>query len=64
MLSPAGQYRELAAVARTKAAESALPQVRLRHLRSAQHFESLATALEEVARCKVRNEAAKLEPVT
>jgi hypothetical protein len=36
----------------------------LRHLSSAEHFDGLAAALEEVAQCKVRNEAARTEPVT
>jgi hypothetical protein len=64
MLSPIDQYRDLAAEARRKAAACDLPQVRLRHLSSAEHFDGLAAALEEVAQCKVRNEVAKTEPVT
>jgi hypothetical protein len=63
MLSPIDQYRELAAEARRKAADCELPQVRARFLSSAEHFEGLAAALEEVAQCKVRNEAARAEPV-
>jgi hypothetical protein len=58
------QYCELAAEARRNAAACELPQVRLRYLRSAEHFDGLAAALEEVAKCKVRNEAARTEPVT
>ncbi len=64
MLSPIDQYRELAADARRKAAACELPQVRLRFLSSAEHFDGLAAALEDVAQCKVRNEAARAEPVT
>jgi hypothetical protein len=64
MLSPIDQYHELAAEARRKAAACELPQVRLRLLSSAEHFDGLAAALENVARCKVRNEAARAEPVT
>jgi hypothetical protein len=63
MLSPIDQYRELAAEARRKAAACELPQVRARLMSSAEHFDGLAAALEEVAQCKVRNEAARAEPV-
>lgn len=64
MLSPINQYRALATEARAKAAACELPQVRLRHLSSAEHFDGLAAALEEVAHCKVRNEAARTKSVT
>lgn len=63
MQSTIDHYREQAAEARRKAAGCTLPQVRLRHLSSAEHFDGLATALQEVVQCKVRNEAAKTEPV-
>ncbi len=53
------QYRELAAEARRKAVACGLPQVRSRLLSSAEHFDGLAAALEEVSQCKVRNEAAR-----
>lgn len=52
-------YRKLAAQAYAEAAASALPQVKLRALRSAEHFEKLVADLESVARAKMRNEAAK-----
>lgn len=64
MLSPIEQYRELAADARRKAAACELPQVKLRHLASAEHFDGLAATLADVAQCKVRNEAARAEPIT
>jgi hypothetical protein len=57
--SPAEQYRLLASNAREQAAASSLPQVKLRYLRSAEHFDELVATLEDVAQAKVRNEAAK-----
>jgi hypothetical protein len=59
MTSPAEQYRLLASKAREQAAVSNLPQVKLRYLRSAEHFDELVAKLEEIAQAKVRNEAAK-----
>ena len=61
MNSPTEHYRELAAEARRQAAASSLPQVRLRYLRSAEHFDELVAGLESVARAKSRNEAARAE---
>jgi hypothetical protein len=55
------QYRELAAQAHREAAASTLPQVKMRYLRSAGHFERLIDGLESAARAKMRNEAAKAE---
>jgi hypothetical protein len=63
MNSPAEQYRELASRAREQAAGSNLPQVKLRYLRSARHFEELVDGLEKVAEAKARNEAARAETV-
>lgn len=59
MISPVENFRQLAAEAREQAASSSLPQVRLRYLRSAEHFDSLVSNLERVAEAKVRNEAAR-----
>jgi hypothetical protein len=61
MNSPCEQYRELASKAREQAAASSLPQVKLRYLRSAEHFDGLVAKLERVAEAKVRNEAARAE---
>jgi hypothetical protein len=61
MNSPCEQYRELASKAREQAAASSLPQVKLRYLRSAEHFDGLVTKLERVAEAKLRNEAARAE---
>jgi hypothetical protein len=61
MESTLESYRRLAAEARAEAALSALPHVKARHLRSAEHFDVLADNLETVAKCKVRNEAARAE---
>lgn len=64
MNSPSEQYRQLASHAREQAAASSLPQVRLRYLRSADHFDELLARLESIAQAKVRNEAARAEPVS
>lgn len=62
MHSPIEHYRQLAAQAHEEAAASALPQVKLRWLRSAEHFEKLVAGLESGARAKMRNEAARAGP--
>lgn len=59
MTSPVEQYRQLALDARAHADASSLPQVKLCHLRSAEHFDELVAQLERVARAKARNEAAR-----
>jgi hypothetical protein len=64
MNSPVEQYRQLASKAREQAATSSLPQVKLRHLRSAAHFDGLVDGLEAVAAAKARNEAARAEVVS
>ena len=69
MSSPSEQYRRLALQAREQAAASDLPQVKIRYLRSAEHFDAIVADLESVAEAKLRNEAARgvrsrLEPVT
>ena len=61
MNSPTEHYRQLALEAREKAAASSLPQVKLRYLRSADHFDELVATLDRVAQAKVRNEAARAE---
>jgi hypothetical protein len=61
MESTLQHYQRLAEEARAEAALSDLPQVQARHLRSAEHFEALAASLENVARCKIRNEAARVQ---
>ena len=58
-MTPLEQYRELAANAREQARATDLPQVKLRCLRSAEHFDGLADKLDNVALAKLRNEAAK-----
>jgi hypothetical protein len=63
MNSPSEQYRQLAAQAREQAAASSLPQVKLRHLRSAEHFEELLDKLDQIAQAKARNEAARADAV-
>ena len=63
MNSPTEHYRELASKARQQAAASNLPQVKLRYLHSAQHFEELVAGLENVAQAKARNEAARAKAV-
>ena len=63
MNSPSEQYRQLASEAREQAAASNLPQVKLRYLRSAEHFEELVARLETVAQAKVRNEAARAQAI-
>lgn len=60
MNSPIEHYRQLAAEAYEQAAASTLPQVRMRNLRSAEHLDELVNGLENVARAKARNEAAKV----
>ncbi len=62
MHSPIDHYRQLAAQAHEEAAAAALPNVKMRWLRSAEHFEKLVAGLESVARAKMRNEAARAEP--
>ena len=64
MNSPVEQYRQLASKAREQAAASSRPQVKLRHLRSAEHFDGLVAGLEAVAAAKARNEAARLELIS
>ena len=59
MNQPIEQYRQLAANALEQAAASTLPQVKMRYVRSAEHFEKLVADLESVARAKARNEAAR-----
>ena len=61
MNPPIEQYRQLAADALEQAAASTLPQVKMRYLRSAEHFEKLVAGLENIARAKARNEAARAE---
>ena len=61
MNPPIEQYRQLAAEALEQAAASTLPQVKMRYLRSAEHFEKLVAGLENIARAKARNEAARAE---
>ena len=61
MISPTEQYRQLAEDAREQAAASALPQVKLRYLRSAEHFDELVAKLESVAQAKTRNDAARAQ---
>ena len=61
MNPPIEQYRQLAADALEQAAASTLPQVKMRYLRSAEHFEKLVARLENIARAKARNEAARAE---
>ena len=61
MTSPVEHYRQLASNAREQAAASSLPQVKLRHLRSAEHFDGLVAGLEAVAAAKARNETARAE---
>ena len=56
---PAEHYRDLASKAREHAAASNLPQVKLRYIRSAEHFDKLVAGQEAVARAKARNEAAR-----
>lgn len=59
MNSPAEHYRELASKAREQAAASVLPQVRLRYLRSAAHFDEIVAGLERFAQAKATNDAAR-----
>jgi hypothetical protein len=61
MNSPIDHYRQLAAEALTQAGASRLPQVKMRYLRSAEHFEKLVAGLERFAEDKARNEAARAE---
>ena len=52
MTAPSEHYRHLASRAREQAAGSNLPQVKLRYLRSAQHFDERVASLERVAEAK------------
>jgi hypothetical protein len=61
MNSPIDHYRQLAAEALGQAQASSLPQVKMRYLRSAEHFENLVAGLERFAEAKARNEAARAE---
>ena len=63
MNSPCEQYGDLASKTREQAEASRLPQVKLRYLRSAEHFDELVAKLESVAHAKVRNEAARAEDI-
>jgi hypothetical protein len=63
MTWPTEHYRKLASEAREQAAASTLPQVKLRCLRSAEHFEEIIVGMEHVAKAKARNEAARSEGV-
>ena len=54
------QYRQMAAKARSEADAAKLPNVQQLHLRSAERLDQIAQGLENVAKAKVRNEAAKL----
>lgn len=53
------QYRQMAAQARSDAEAAELPNVQHRHLRSAERFDQIAEEIENVARAKARNDAAK-----
>ena len=59
MSTVSDQYREMAAKARRQAEDAELPNVRLRHLRSAERLDEIAQGIERVAEAKSRNEAAK-----
>jgi hypothetical protein len=63
MTWPPEHYRKLASEAREQAAASTLPQVKLRHLCSAEHFDEIVTGLEDVAKAKARNDAARADGV-
>ena len=54
------QYRQMAAKARSEADAAKLPNVQQLHPRSAERLNQIAQGLENVAKAKVRNEAAKL----
>jgi hypothetical protein len=59
MISPVDHYRKMALDAREQAVASSLPQVKLRYLRSAEHFDQLAATMETIAQAKSRNDAAR-----
>ena len=54
------QYRQMAAKARSEADAAKLPNVQQLHLRSAERLNQIAQRLENVAKAKARNEAAKV----
>ena len=53
------QYRQMAAQARSDAEAAELPNVQQRHLRSAERLDHIAQEIENVAKAKARNDAAK-----
>jgi hypothetical protein len=59
MKSTLDHNRDLAARAREEAVSCGLPQVRLRHLRSAAQFDEIVAGIEAVAEAKIRNDDAK-----
>jgi hypothetical protein len=59
MTWPPEHYRKLALEARDQAAASTLPQVRLQYVRSAEHFDRIILGVENVAKAKARNGAAR-----
>ena len=58
MKSALEEYRQLASDAPASAEASNFPQVKAKHLRSAERFEDLVAKLEGIARAKARNEVA------
>ena len=53
------QYRQMAAQARSDAEAAELPNVQQAHRRSAERLDQMAREIENVARAKARNDAAK-----
>ena len=59
MSTQSDQYRQMAAQARTDADDAELPNVQQAHLRSAERLDQMAQEIENIARAKARNDAAK-----
>lgn len=59
MSTQADQYREMAAAARSQAEAAQLPNVQQVHMRSAERLDQMAQNLDNVAKAKIRNDAAK-----
>ena len=59
----AEMYQKLADKARSDAAAATLPNVRQLHLRSAERLDEIISAIQSVAKAKLRNEEAKRQSI-
>lgn len=64
MSTLSAQYRQMAVQARTDADAARLPNVQQVHLQSAERLHQMVLEIENVARAKARNDAAKDAEIT